>query len=472
MLGRRRDVAAAALVLLALWAGLAAFRASAEASRPARDASANAAAVRVASGRTQPARGSAQEAAADDDAATPAPRRTAGRRDTCGGWCADVCGEMDAARWVRGGDVKAATAAYLRRHVVFAVVTGSFEQFFRVDVALCSWLRHAPPANVVVVTDNATKAVATNPALRGRVRWLEGALPAGVRFTRAQLSAKGYTIGWIRAQFRFVQGFEAIAAMAGVQRGGDAAKDGSSSSSSSSSSGSDSSGATAAPREDGAAEEAGEETAGLDARWFVVLDDDTFTNMDALAAMLQRYDAKLGKAGGGGAALKPKAEWTPTYLGENGWGGAGHIMNYAAIRRFIHQGHAPCVQQNLVRKFYASDVALKKCMPGLGIDVVHEKRMSHCQANFLRERLVGGAHVTAHVKRDFVRPRALALWRLRLYYQAAVHRNRTAYALLLRVGACAYGASCKLWKCLEPHDAAALLYFRQVSGNGSFVPTL
>jgi hypothetical protein len=402
---------------------------------------------------------------------------------------------MKADTLVRHDDVTQEDREYVANHVLFALVTGSFEKFFRIDIALCTWLQHVPHSNFVVVTDNATRAVQglveDGPASqRLGVTWLEGRLPPGVKLSKKQMAAKGYTEGWIKAQFRFIQGLEALAAIARVP-------------------GHDRHGFDHSTL---ASHNAPHPTSGP--RWFVILDDDTFLSLPALVRMLREADSnlcrKLGAgtpgppttqpagddAGGGGSntdeppltdagssasvgdvtspvgatASCSARKLRPTYFGERGWGGAGHVFNYAAVEAFLGRGYEPCVDRNMVEKFYASDVALRKCLPGAGVYQVTENRMSHCQATFLRERLVSGKHATSHVKRELdQQPRLLALWRMRLYYQAMYQRNRTAYSTLMDVGACAYG-SCKIGRCQQDHDRAAHALFARLSKNNTVLP--
>eukprot|EP00760_Papus_ankaliazontas_P035156 PhM_4_TR7640/c0_g1_i1/m.77351 len=299
--------------------------------------------------------------------------------------------------------IKSETRRYLEDSVVFAVVTGSFEQFFRVDLGLCTWLAHVPESKLFIYTDNA------NASDGRRGNWVEGKIPRGVQFTKQQLQAKGYTIHWIRAQYRFIQGLDDLTRKF--------------------------------PQ----------------SKWFVVVDDDTFINLDSMVTLMRRLDAKRG----GG----------PLYVGDHGWGGAGHFFNKpsgAVLRRSLDE----CVDRLMVKSFAASDVMIKKCVPTLGIATEWEKLVSHCQANFLRERMIKGDHVSYHVKREMVEPRRLAQWRLRLYYDVVFKKNyTTAYDLLLKVGACAYG-SCKNNKCDKQHDADAIAYFNELSLNDTVVPDL
>jgi hypothetical protein len=337
-------------------------------------------------------------------------------------------------------------AEYIRSHVLISVITGSFERFFRVDLMLCSWLSHVPRENLFVLTDKSK----WNDGRHGR--WLEAKLPKDVVFSKKQMAAKGYTIHWIRAQYRFFQAFSVM-------------------------------------------NDAIERNASVHGRirWMIVLDDDTIADLTAMVHMLMEHDAaQLKRLGSLPETISPyrlqdpgawkavdglvdgaSRAFAPLYLGDEGWGGAGHFMNLAAALVFHKRGAEECVAKFMVKKFYASDVTLKRCVPAMGIRVVNDKRLSHCQAVYLRKKLLSGTHVTTHVKRDVVPPRALAMWRVRLYYQVIYHRNTSAaFDLLMNVGACAYGASCKLRHCGVKEDAQRLSFFLNVSGNNSFVPFL
>jgi hypothetical protein len=346
---------------------------------------------------------------------------------------------------------------YLSQHVLFGVITGSFEHFFRVDVGYCTWMAHLPISNVFIFTDRANTS-GNRPGT-----WLDPQLPAKVRFSPAQLRAKGYTIHWIRAQYRFIQAMQMLGSMA---RKGEPVRH---------------------------------------AHWVVVVDDDTFVDVRALARLLHNYDMRnlrnaiaknvsfafedssSLKSGPATIAARRPDEGDEeqlalisaardaigmTYLGDKGWGGAGHFLNYGAATYFAERSDE-CVDQFMVRRFLASDETLKRCLPRLGgIQVVNERLLSHCQAHFLKKRLLRGDHATSHAKRDFVLPRKLAIWRLRLYYQVVYHRNLTAYRLLQKVGACAFGYSCKIKSCDAQHDSDALQLYLNLSGNDSFVPLI
>ena len=338
-------------------------------------------------------------------------------------------------------------SSYLEHHVLFGIITGSFEQFFRMDVGYCTWMAHLPMSNVFVFTDRANLS-AGRPGT-----WLEPLLPSTVKFSKAQLKAKGYTIHWIRAQYRFIQALQILGskALAG--------------------------------------------TPVKDVHWVVVVDDDTFVDVRAMARLLHSYDVRnarglLQQQNGSGMPLSGdvvgrsnvsdasqlriitdnRRSLRMTYLGDKGWGGAGHFLNFAAATHFAEKSDH-CVEHYMVRRFLASDETLKRCLPKIGsIQIVNDRLLSHCQAQFLRKRLLRGDHVSCHAKRDFVLPRKFAIWRLRLYYQVVYHRNVTAYKLLEKVGACAFGYSCKIKSCDAQHDKEALDFYLRLSGNDSFVP--
>ena len=345
------------------------------------------------------------------------------------------CQQMGSPTFVKPDDVTPDEASYLRAHVHVVIVTGSFDGYVRLDLALCTWIRHVSDARLWVVSDTIQhEAAQGQPAgsdtgaghwRLSRGTWLKGTLPPRVTFNERQRSATGYTVHWMEAQFRFVQGLMHVGAELLLSNGTDRTRS-----------------------------------------WIAVLDDDTFLSIPALVRLLTEMDRRA--AGG------------PLYVNDHGWGGGGHFFNGAAVRRFMSHGVQPCVHHNMGVKFYASDVALKKCLPGIGVRVVDDRRLSHCQANFLRGRMLSGHHVTAHVKREVVKPLSLAMLRIILYYRVMYHAAArphqrgvtSAYDWLMRLGACAYGSSCKLWSCLEDHDRAAIQLFLNISRNGSYVPDL
>ena len=246
------------------------------------------------------------------------------------------------------------TAEYLRERVSFAVITGSADGFFRADLALCTWLAHVPDSSLFFFTDRAN----TSDGRRGH--WVSDSLPEGVTFTKQQVESKGYTLPWIKAQFRFLFGVKHII------------------------------------EEDRAR--------GTNKQWFLLVDDDTFVNLDGLVVKLKEYDVH----GSGGAGR---------YLSDKGWGGAGHFFDRRASETLLKKMRSHCIDPYMVRSFHASDETLVKCAPQMGLKTSTEKTMSHCHANKLREAMLTGRHVSMHVKRDVAKPRYLAAWRTRLYYQ-------------------------------------------------------
>ena len=301
------------------------------------------------------------------------------------------------------GDVAplaAETKDYLRSHVLFSVITGNFDKFLRLELAHCTWLQHVPPENVFLMTNKREPLDEMNQA-QFRGTWVEGGLPSGMTFSPSQLTAKGYTIDWIKAQYRFVEGLQLMANRS--------AEDSS-------------------------------------IRWIAVVDDDTFVNLNALVTFFQRLDKSKGNV--------------PVYVGDRGWGGAGHFFNAMAAGILRTKLHDYCTVPHMVKKSRASDEALKKCVPAMGIQVISDRLFSHCQANNLKKKLIRGDHISAHVKRDVTLPLSLAIFRMRLYYQVIYERNVTcAYHLLLHFGSCAYGSSCKISSCDTLHDRHALMDF-------------
>ncbi|RNF26935.1 uncharacterized protein Tco025E_00801 [Trypanosoma conorhini] len=410
---------------------------------------------------------------------------------------ASVCRFCDEMRLNNAASVlHPAVLEYLRRHVLIGVVTGAYERFFRVDVGLCTWLGHVPAASLFVFTD------AANTSAGRHGTWVESdTAPAPQRGRRGLLRRTGYSVGWLRAQHRF---FHAIGHLAGLAGG-------------------------AAHREvrwaivmdDDSVLDlhalvrflhrqdlhnvAGVAAAVRDAGGASLLQercnrraDSQADDVAACLSLPERWNRLLQQQGPiheedflrpGGAALQVgSASWnatthalldpatiaalTPQYLGDRGWGGAGHFMNLAALRSYAQKGEETCVRRFLIGGQLPSDAALYRCIPLLGIQRRRDAALSHCQARYLRHRLLDGELVSMHAKRDMVPPKYLALWRMGLYYQVLYHHNRTAYDLLMRVGACAYGYSCKLRGCGVDEDAAALSEFARLSGNATRMPPL
>ncbi|EKF28387.1 hypothetical protein MOQ_007866 [Trypanosoma cruzi marinkellei] len=389
---------------------------------------------------------------------------------------------------------------YIRRHVLIGVITGSFEKFFRVDLALCTWLGHVPASNLFIYTDAAN----TSDGRHGT--WIEtdNAL-ASKQLPREMLRRTGYSVGWMRAQYRFFHAFNHFAGLTGVIHND--------------------------------SESIGDYR---DVRWAVVMDDDSFIDLHALVRFLHRRDLynvahtvsvatgtkplllqeRCKQCAGAqaeevAACLSLPERWNhlqeqqrlhgdemfghrskalvvgsvlwnvttetlfnptivaalgPLYIGDHGWGGAGHFMNLAGLRKYAQDSEGKCVQQHLIGKRLASDTALHRCLPLLGIHRSSDAVLSHCQARFLQHRLLSGDLVSMHAKRDVVQPKYLAMWRIRLYYQVLYHHNRTAYDLLMRVGACAYGYTCKVKNCGAREDAKAVSEFLRLSDNDTHMP--
>ncbi|KAH9597964.1 Fringe-like [Trypanosoma melophagium] len=398
--------------------------------------------------------------------------------------------------------------AYIRKYVMIGIVTGSHDNFFRIDLALCTWLGHMAAENLFIFTDAAN----TSDGRHGI--WIEtDDAIASRQLNIKMLRRTGYSVGWMRAQYRFFHAFSHFAKLMHSQDG-----------------------------------------YYRHVRWMIVVDDDSFLDLHALVRFLHRRDlsnlirllerskqaeptllqerchysvgataaeishclnlpetiAHLQKQQEGVEKEKQQETWEsmirrslfdpnsaaltidsvwwnitsnellrspasiaaldPIYIGDRGWGGAGHYMNTAALRLFAERGEEKCVQRHLIKGRLASDTALHRCLPSLGIHRTSDGVLSHCQARYLQRRMLDGALVSMHAKRDVVLPALLAMWRMRLYYQVMYHRNHTAYNVLMQVGACAYGYTCKLRSCRKEEDAAALTTFNQLSNNNTHLP--
>ena len=55
--------------------------------------------------------------------------------------------------------------------------------------------------------------------------------------------------------------------------------------------------------------------------------------------------------------------------------------------------------------------------------------------------------------------------------QVMYQRNLTAYALLMKVGSCAYGG-CKHEYCPQSHDVTSMEIYLEMSQNGTVMPSL
>ncbi|KAJ9444102.1 hypothetical protein DIPPA_11709 [Diplonema papillatum] len=306
----------------------------------------------------------------------------------------------------RPGCVPNSTVEYIRRFVSFSITTGSADGFFRADLILCTWLYHVPGSSLFFFTDNVQKAGDRFG------NWVQDVIPQGVSFSKEQQAARGYNIDWARAQFRFLYGLKYI-----IQNDRDS---------------------------------------NTGKRWFFLVDDDTFVNLDGLVAKLRELDSRGHTQHG-------------RYFGDRGWGGAGHLFDRAASETLLRRLDRDCIGKYMVQSFHASDVTLQKCAPSIGLKVIKEDMMSHCQATYLREKLLTGRLVSLHTKRDMAKPDMLAAWRMRLHYQVMYHKNVTAYNLLMKVGNCAYGG-CRSSLCREEHDKTKMELFLEVSHNATVMP--
>eukprot|EP01062_Namystynia_karyoxenos_P029550 TRINITY_DN22189_c1_g1_i3.p4 TRINITY_DN22189_c1_g1~~TRINITY_DN22189_c1_g1_i3.p4 ORF type:complete len:419 (+),score=115.56 TRINITY_DN22189_c1_g1_i3:3057-4313(+) len=300
---------------------------------------------------------------------------------------------------------------YIAENLIIAVNTGG--GLFRIDLALCSWLRHVPPEALFVFTDG----IHGGDGGGRKGRWINASddvvLPPGLVFSREQEQQRGYHLSWRKAQFRFLYALRRII------------------------------------EED--------RRRALARRWFMLVDDDTFISITALVAALRSYDANPAPRG--------------RYLGDTGWGGAGHVFDRRASAALLKQLDSRCIRPFMVRGSLASDEALAKCVPAMGVRMVKDARLSHCHGAALRDRMLMGTHISMHLKRDVSAPEPLTIWRVRLYYQVVYHGNVTAYRLLHQVGSCGYG-SCRSPGCDEAHDRRAVEMYLEASSGGAAVPSL
>ena len=314
------------------------------------------------------------------------------------------------------GCVANITWEYLRKHVRLGVVTGR-RGVFRVEVSQCTWLSHFPPETVSVFSD----VVPAKP--RTPHQWVALGLPPGVTERHCDLysqhitkgyhrtvksNGQGYSVSWIKAQFRFLQGLQHL---------GDImfAADGS----------------------------------GADVKWALLIDDDTIVSPDRLVKRLKALD--IAK---------------PWYLSRRGWGGAGHFYSREAMRR-VHANASQCVDRWMVRQFRASDTTLLKCGHHLRLNVQMEESMSHCPASTLRQRLLDPRLASMHGKKDFYPPPLLAVWRTALYYLAAVCDSPFAKDAAVEYSACTYGASCKTPGCDKEKDKRTAAKWAALSQNNT-----
>lgn len=326
----------------------------------------------------------------------------------------------------------ATSSDYVNRKVRLSIITGRMGAF-RVEVSSCTWLSHFPTSSITVFSDATPSTRRVMPH-----RWVAGALPQNVTevdgdlfspfikkgYLRAVRSAgQGYSGAWIVAQFRFIQAIEFMARRAGILP----------------------------PHYQPIFDAEPESTEyDRDADWFVVIDDDTVLQIDALAARLQQ------------ASLAPRSRLV--YLSQGGWGGAGHIFSRAALTKLTSVLHE-CVNRWMVRQFKASDAMLVKCSALARLEKISDPGLSHCPASHMREQgLLNPQQISLHAKKDFYPPVLLATWRLSLYYYAMYCKNKEAAELATWYSGCAFG-SCKHVDCSKDHDKARHLKWLELSHN-------
>lgn len=132
---------------------------------------------------------------------------------------------------------------YMKKYVLFGVVTAGADNYFRVDSMLCTWLSHVPRENLLFVTDN-LHIVQDRPG-----RWIRGT-------TESTLMSNGLNVtlmtrmkspAWLRKQLFTYDAFRELLSTSQVRP---------------------------------------------NIRWVVVIYDETFLILNALASMLHGQDLK------------------------------------------------------------------------------------------------------------------------------------------------------------------------------------
>ncbi len=317
--------------------------------------------------------------------------------------------------------VKPASIEWFRRHVLLSIITGS-EGAFRVEVSQCTWLSHFPVENVFVFSDLVSPPAQT----RTPHEWVCGKLPPMVfekdgdifspfipkgYVREVRRAGQGYSAAWIVAQFRFSQALEHMHSV------------------------------------NEARQKAG---GGAGYKWFMIADDDTIVNLDALVDRLQQLNA----------------EAVPWYLSRKGWGGGGHIYSSTALAAIV-KVLPGCVESYFVKGFRASDAMLLKCAGRAKLHTQMEETMSHCPASHLGAgTLLSPRHMTFHGKKDFYPPVLLTTWRVALYYYASYCKQSKAAELAVYYSACAFG-SCKQHGCTKEKNAQVIERWHMLSHNNT-----
>ena len=335
---------------------------------------------------------------------------------------------------------KQSSIEWFRENVLMSIITGS-EGAFRVEVSQCTWLSHFPPENVFVFSD----LVSESHLSRTPHEWVCGKLPPTVYekdgdifspfipkgyVREVRKAGQGYSAAWIVAQFRFSQALEHMHAVNSLRLAAAASR-------------------RAASSKKQQKDEVG---SGGGYKWFMIADDDTIVNLDALVNRLQQLD--------------PVA--VPWYLSRKGWGGGGHIFSSSALSALI-KVLPGCVESYFVKGFRASDAMLLKCAGRAKLYTQLEDTMTHCPASHLGEQgLLSPRQMTFHGKKDFYPPVLLTTWRVGLYYYASYCKNKKAAELAVYYSACAFG-SCKQHGCTKEKNAAVIDQWHTVSRNNTIL---
>lgn len=395
----------------------------------------------------------------------------------------------------RKDDIRPVAKDYLQRHVLLAVITGDFDRYYRLDAAECTWLAHFPSEQLVVVTNR----LSSRDGRRGE--WVEGTEPANLNYSLFDWKRKmfGYPVGWIPAQFRFYDGFRRVLSRAA------------------------------------------EET---NVKWVIVLDDDTFLNLNNIVAMLHEYDlrnlyelavpewqdiSEAGKAAWEAACVNnytaeetaaayrteavaqcgqlpaemrrlearlrrlfphvgnltqllavfshetvyraespapphkaddpatPGDELTalyhaslrllaPLWVRERllrrrytsylPWGGVGHFLNRAAHHTFRERFDTDCIARYMLTGGWASDDALRFCLPGLGISTVNDSRLLDplaFEGAVWRERIRQPIVASVHLNSFMLKGHRRTVEALSLCYNGFFHNSGTDRETLMEL---------------------------------------
>lgn len=384
-------------------------------------------------------------------------------------------------------DLAPAARIYLDKHVLFSITTGYFDEYFRVDVDFCTWLAHVPERNLFIVTDVVDKQ-------DGRPgRWVGEEVPFGFDYAvfKERLAKKSTSLGWVRAQFRFYKGFDVMTveakqrpdirwvivadddtfvnlnALVSVLHEHDLlnvfdavetycnSTDGSDASRWQQHCVED----LVDPQDTQALQECVSLPDNLNA---ILAETQTFLPPSDVQRSLLPLLAKAGSQSGllqGCTNLERARElyerslrlldplWVRErlmrreYVSRQPFGGTGHYMNRAAVVAFAKAFRWQCVYKLMMVRAAASDGALWRCLPTMGIQNARESRMckdygasmksTTAQGRTELEYMRRGETVSFHIKNVMNDTPGMAFYRVALYYRALFQLDRAAYEALV-----------------------------------------